>query len=76
MSARHIIAVMIGLLCGGCMEPEPRGKLELWVLGPAYPRARCARGDGSTGKSSSSMPLRMGCIRCAAPGSRWVITSP
>jgi len=41
---------MIGLLCGGCMEPEPRGKLELWVLGPAYPRARCARGDASLGR--------------------------
>ena len=46
---KHMVALLV-LICGGCMEPQPRGSLELWVLGPPYPRARCAKGDSSLGR--------------------------
>ena len=45
-----LLLVGLSLLMAGCMEPEPRGKLELSLLGPAYPRPRCARGEASLGQ--------------------------
>ncbi len=49
LTYRHL-ALALTLVWGGCLEPEPRGALELWVLGPPNPRARCASGDVSLGK--------------------------
>ena len=50
MTRRFVLLALAALPLAGCLESQPRGVLTLELLGPAYPRARCARGDASLGQ--------------------------
>ncbi len=44
---------LIALWCTGCMEPVPKGSLEIRLLSMPYPRARCAKGAAVLGPLNS-----------------------